>query len=217
MSSTNKGTKLATHQDDIKITVNQTPIAGITLMKQYDGSDEDYEILGDGVQKRNIKPGDVASPVAVVTNKSDKDADVAVYNLVYGADNNVKSFELGDVVTIPAGSTGEISAPERALLNGETQKLFVWNSNLMPLSQTSDPLGLVAAQVPGSVKLWWNNQNYPGYFINIYRGDQIVGRTNGDYCILDNLKKGTNTIYVDLADSYGRVLLRSKPIDVIVK
>ena len=217
MSSTNKGTKLATHQDDIKITVNQTPIAGITIMKQYDGSDEDYEILGDGVQKRNIKPGDVASPVAVVTNKSDKDADVAVYNLVYGADNNVKSFELGDVITIPAGSTGEISAPERALLNGETQKLFVWNSNLMPLSQTSDPLGLVAAQVPGSVKLWWNNQNYPGYFINIYRGDQIVGRTNGDYCILDNLKKGTNTIYVDLADSYGRVLLRSKPIDVIVK
>lgn len=217
MSSTNSGTRLANHKEDIKITVSETPIASISVMKKYDGSDDEYEILGDTAQKLTMNAGDVASPVAVVTNKSEKDADVSVYNLVYDSDMNIKSIELSDVVTIPAGSTDEISTPERAMLIGETQKLLVWNSNLMPLSQLEDPLGLMITQVPGSVKVWWNNQTYPGYFINIYRGNEIVGRTNGDYCILDNLKKGTNTITVDLADSYGRVLLRSKPIDVIVK
>jgi len=218
LSSTNSGTKLATWKDDIKIMCNGTPVAGITIMKEYDGSREgDYEILGKEVQALKMESGDVATPVAVVENKSNTDASVTVYNVIYDDENNIKSVEMGDAVTVFPGDIKEACAPERALLIGETQKLFVWNSNLMPLEKTTDPLGIMISDTPGSVKVWWNNKTYPGYFLNIYRGNEIVGRTNGDYCILDNLKKGTNTIYIDLADSFGRVIMRSKPLNVTVK
>ena len=218
ISANNSDTALALGSEDIKIATDQVPVASVTVMKQYGGAvGESYEVLGGNICKPSIKAGDIATPNAVVTNKSGSNVKANLYTIVYNADKTMKSIQKGNVVTVNAGATAELSTPEVTLLSGETIESFVWDSTLTPVEKSADPLGIVITPADNSVKLTWNNGLYAGHFINIYSRGKLVGRTNGSYCILDNLNKGNNTLIVDVVDTYGKVVLRSKSIIANVK
>ena len=216
LSSTNNDTKLASWEEDIKMRTSETPVASVTIMKKYDGVTEgDYEILGGENQSLTMVPGDVASAVAVVDNQTNAKAEAVAFSVVYNSDSTIKSIETTSMQSIKAGETAELVLPETTLLVGETQKIFVWNGNLKPVNKKADPISIMFSnQSDGSVRVWWNNQDFPGYFINIYSDGKLVGRTLGDYYILDNLKKGANKLFVDVTDNYGRVIIRSKPVEL---
>ena len=217
-SSSNSGTALASGVEDIKITTNETPIASITVMKKYDGDkDGEYEVIGSAVQNSFVTTGDVVVPGAVVTNKSNIDLKANLYKVIYNSDKTVKSIEKSSAVSVNAGGSADVKVSQTELLEGETMDLFVWDGTLTPVEKYMDPIDVVITPVDGSVKLSWNSALFAGYFINVYSRGELVGRTNGTYCILDNLKKGDNTIVVDVADAYGRVVFRSRAIVANVK
>jgi len=217
-SSTNQNTAFGSGVQDIKVVANQTPIASVSVMKKYDGTPgTEYEVLDGMVYNSTINKGDIATPNAVVTNTTGAPITTNLYTVVYDQDKNIKSIKKGKAVTVAAGATEGLSTPEVTLFEGETIESFVWDVTLTPVEKSVDPLNIVITPAPGSVKLSWNNNLFPGHFINIYSRGKLVGRTNGTYCILDNLNQGNNTLVADVLDNYGRVVFRSKPIIVNVK
>ncbi len=218
LSVNNTQTKLATWEDDIKINGggNDLYVSGVTVMKVADGSGvEDMEIIGGNKQTDEMKPGDVSSAVAVVANKTNSNADVFVASVVYNSDGSLKAVEKSETKTIAPGKYIELETPKMVLCIGETQRTFVWGANLKPITQENDPLGLLMIGKPdGAYELIWNNYSWPGYFFNIYCNGELVGRTTDDTYRLENVEPGSYVYTVDIADNYGRVIFRSKDINV---
>jgi len=217
ISSTNSGTKLATWQDDIKIGGSNLAVSQIGVIKRADGSDMDNcEIITHQKQeKSDALPGDVVSKVSIVTNKSQTDSSAIAFNVIYNPDGSIKSISSSNMTKIAPGRTALLETDEQVICAGETHRTFVWGGNLKPVEQDNDPLGVGVVEVDdASIRFRWDNTSWPGYFFNIYSDGEMVGRTTGKTYLLENMEPGAYSYYIEVADLYGRVIFRSRDINI---
>ena len=216
MSSTNKGTKLATGVEDIKANGRGEDfyIADLTIMKPAK-STADAEILGDVIYAKQINKDALTGTTATVSNTKKTATTVVAYTAVYSSDGTLKQVEKSSYVNVVAGGKTTLNVPDVIVSEGETYRTFVWEGNLNLVIQKDDKLCAKAVRsTDGSVTISWDATNWSGNFFHIYCDGELVGRTRTDSFKIHKAPKGSHQYIIDVSEPYGKTVFRKRGIVV---
>ena len=176
-----------------------------------DITDVMYKI--DGSPSSYIRPGRVGVKLKA-TNRESESTDAVLYTVVYNANGSVTDIAQSPRVSIEPGQSVSLETDGVTLPDGDEYKLkkFVWTSSLRPYSQRdTDLLGLVAHGYNGRAVITWQKfSGFPaGTTYQIYRDGVLVGETDSNSFIDENVPRGEHSWQVNAVNSIGIFLYQS--------